>query len=232
MSQAGLPESIEHQAELQKASERSDKELNFRKQEEGFKRQLDQERQARMQMEQELAQLKKSSAPKVADDDDMDDDDEPYVDKRRLKKELVKVAKQTKSETQSDIQQAVQQALAAERQTNWKKNNPDFYEVMQYAEKFAEKDPELAETILQMPEGFERQKLVYKNIKAFGIHKKEEPKENIQDKIDQNRRSPYYQPSGVGTAPYNSVSIGKDISPIEGKNAYQKMQELKSRLRI
>jgi len=80
------------------------------------------------------------------------------------------------------------------------KNNPDFYEVMNHAQKFAERDPELAESILTMPEGFERQKLVYKNIKALGIHKKEEPKPSIQETIDKNRRSPYYQPSGVGAA--------------------------------
>ena len=66
----------------------------------------------------------------------------------------------------------------------WLKNNPDFYEVMNHAQAFADKDPELAESILEMPEGFERQKLVYKNIKALGIHKPAEQKPNIQDKID------------------------------------------------
>ena len=123
-------------------------------------------------------------------------------------------------------------ALSEERKTNWLKTNSDFYEVMQHAEKFAEKDPELAETILAMPEGFERQKLVYKNIKALGIHKKEDPKESIQAKIDQNRKSPYYQPSGVGAAPYGNISLGRDVSPEEGNNAYKRMQELKKRLRI
>jgi hypothetical protein len=220
----------ENQVQSQEAQKPSDKELNFRKQEEMFKRQLDQERQARITAEEKIAQLVKQHLP-TSDDDD-DDSDEPYVDKRRLKKELGKVVKQANNDTDSKIQAAVQQALAGERQQNWLKANPDFYDIMQHAQTFAEKDPELAETILSMPEGFERQKLVYKNIKALGIHKKEEPKSNIQDKIDANRRTPGYQPSGVGSAPYGVVSIGRDVSPTEGKNAYAKMQELKARMRL
>jgi hypothetical protein len=80
-----------------------------------------------------------------------------------------------------------------------------------------------------MPEGFDRQKLVYKNIKALGLHKPAIKEPSIQEKIDANRRSPYYQPSGVANAPYSTVG---DFSTAGQKNAYQKMQELKSKLRI
>jgi len=80
-----------------------------------------------------------------------------------------------------------------------------------------------------MPEGFERQKLVYKNIKALGLNMPEVKQPTIQDKIDANKRSPYYQPSGVGTAPYASVG---DFSSQGQKQAYAKMQELKNKLRI
>jgi len=111
----------------------------------------------------------------------------------------------------------------------WLKNNPDFYEVLQNAEKFAQKDPELAESILEMPDTFARQKLVYKNIKALGLHRPEVKAPSIQEKIDANRKSPYYQPSGVGSAPYQSVG---DFSTGGQKQAYDKMQELKNRLRI
>lgn len=211
----------------------SDKELNFRKQEEMFKRQLEQERQARIAAEEKVAQLaqERLKAQQTTSDTD-DDDDEPYVDKKRLKRELGKIVQQTHTETDVKIQNAVQQALAAERQTQWLKNNPDFYDVMQHAQAFADKDPELADTILAMPEGFERQKLVYKNIKALGIHKPPEKKDSIQDKIEKNQRSPYYQPSGVANPASQTISIGRDISPQEGQNAYKKMMELKSRLRI
>jgi hypothetical protein len=227
------PQEVQAPNQAQEAQKATDKELNFRKQEEYFKRQLEQERQGRLLAEQQAAELKKAQEKaRPVDDDDDDNDDEPYIDKKRLKKEQVKFGKQIKTETQAEIQQAVQAALSEERKNNWLKTNPDFYEVMQHAEKFAEKDPELAETILAMPEGFERQKLVYKNIKALGIHNKEDPKESIQAKIDQNRKGPYYQPSGVGAAPYGNINLGRDVSPEEGNNAYKRMQDLKKRLRI
>ena len=53
---------------------------------------------------------------------------------------------------------------------------------------------------------------------------------SIQDKIDANRRSPFYQPSGIGSAPY--AGPDGDFSAAGQKTAYDKMQELKSRLRI
>jgi hypothetical protein len=204
----------------------SDKELNFRKQEEMFKRQLEQERQGRIQAEERASQLEKQrSAP----DDDDDHSDEPYVDNKRLDKKLAKFGQKTMQQTQSEIKNAVNEALANERRQQWLDTNPDFYEVMQHADKFAEKAPSLAKTILNMPEGFDRQKLVYENIKAVGAHKKEEDKPKIQDTIDKRARSPYYQPSGVGASPYASNG---DFSPQGQKQAYDKMKELKSRLRI
>jgi hypothetical protein len=214
------------------APKQSDKELNFRKQEEMFKRQLEQERNARLAAEEKVAQLAQQTLNKAHVIDDDDDSDEPYVDRRRLEKRLGKVVQQVGNDTDTKIQNAVQQALAAERRTQWLKNNPDFQEVMSHAQAFADRDPELAETILEMPDGFERQKLVYKNIKALGLHKKQEDQPKIQDRIDSNRRSPYYQPSGMSAPGYGISNGGKDISPAEGQNAYKKMMELKSRLRI
>jgi hypothetical protein len=213
--------SPESQAQEQKPS---DKELNFRALEQKYQRQLEQERSARMQAEQTLQDARSTKSQ-----DDDEEDSEPYVDKRKLNKTLSKFSEQSKQQTQSDIQVAVKTAIYEERKTNWIKSNPDFYEVLQHAEKFAQKDPELAEAILEMPEGFERQKLVYKNIKALGMHKPEVKQSTIQEKVDSNRRSPFYQPSQVGTAPYSSQS---DYSKGGQKQAYDKMQELKNRLRL
>jgi len=201
----------------------SDKELNFRALQAKYEKQLSEERQARLEAER-IAQERQ----KVVQEED-DSSDDPYVDHKKLEKKLARFGEKTKQETQSEIRTAVQQALYEERKQNWLKNNPDFYDTMQYAQKFAEKDPELAETILEMPDTFERQKLVYKNIKAFGLHKPEAKPSSIQEKIDSNKRSPYYQPSGVGAAPYASQG---DFSPSGQKNAYAKLQELKKNLRI
>ena len=201
-----------------------DKETNFRLQEKAiqdkYERILAQERAARIEAEKRAQELAKK--PVVEEDED----DEPYVDKRKLNKKLAQFGEQTLQQTQSEIQKAVQIALKDERKNNWIKNNPDFYEILQHADKFAAKDPELAESILEMPEGFERQKLVYKNIKALGLHNPETKQVSIQEKIDSNRRGPYYQPSGVGTAPYSTQG---DFSKSGQKQAYNKLQELKSR---
>ncbi len=200
-----------------------DKELNFRQLEAKYQRQLEQERNARLEAER-IAQEATQKRQVVQDDDD--NDDEPYIDKKKLDKKLAKFGEQSKQQTQGEIQKAVQYAIQEERKQNWLKNNSDFYDILQHADKLAEKDPELAESILEMPDNFERQKLVYKNIKALGVHKPVEKQNSIQDKVDANRRNPYYQPTGVGTAPYAQVG---DFSKSGQKQAYEKMQQLKSK---
>lgn len=201
----------------------NDKELNFRMLEAKYQKQLAQVEAEKQRLAQELENRQKNQSFEE------DDDDEPYIDKKKLKKHLSQFGQETQKQTQSEIQRAVQSALHEERKQNWIKQNNDFHEVLQHAEKLAQRDPDLAESILEMPEGFERQKLVYKNIKALGLHKPEMKQPSIQDKIDANRRSPYYQPTGVGAAPYSSQG---DFSHSGQKQAYEKMQELKSKLRI
>ncbi|SRR6266404_3390081 len=201
------------------AQRQNDKELNFRALEARYERKLAEERQAREELERKF-----QSIPQ-----DDDNTDEPYVDHKKLEKKLAKFGEKTKHETQSEIKNAVSSALYEERKQSWLENNGDFYDVMQHAEKFAQADPQLAKTILEMPEGFERQKLVYYNIKSRGIDKPAVKQPTIQEKIDANRKSPYYQPSGVASAPYATQG---DFSPTGQKQAYEKLQELKRNLRI
>jgi hypothetical protein len=204
----------------------SDKEINFRLQEkaiaEKYERILAQERSEKDRLSRELQERSK---PTVEDDDESD----PYVDHKKLEKKLARFGENTMKQTQSEIQKAVHTALNEERKQNWIKQNGDFYDVLQHAEKLYQKDPGLAESILDMPEGFERQKLVYKSIKALGIDKPAVPVPSIQDKVDANRRSPFYHPTGVGNAPYTSQG---DFSSQGQKQAYEKMQALKKSLRI
>ena len=202
------------------SAQRNDKELNSRALEARYERKLAEERQARLELEQRL-----KSVPQ----DDDDSSDEPYVDHKKLEKKLAKFGEKTKQETQSEIKQAVNSALYEERKNSWLQNNADFYDVMEKAELFAQQDPQLANTILEMPEGFERQKLVYYNIKSRGLDKPQQKAPSIQEKIDANRKSPYYQPSGQASAPYAAQG---DYSPTGQKQAYEKLQELKRNLRI
>lgn len=210
--------------ENQVPEQKNDKEINFRKLEERYERALAQERAAREEAEKRVQQIQ-NKAPQ----EDDDDDDEPYVDKKRLAKKFSSFEQRLDEKIEKKAEEKARALLSNERKENWIKSNPDFYDVMQHAEKFAQYDPELAETILQMPEGFERQKLVYKNIKALGINKPQEKLPSIQEKIDANRKSPYYQPSGIPNAPYGNSG---DFSKAGQKNAYDKMQELKQRLRL
>jgi len=204
------------------ANQPTDKELNFRALENRYKAQLEQERQARLEAEQKIQQY--SQRPQ-----DEEEDTEPYVDHKKLNRTLAKHGQTTQSEIQKAMEYAKQAAKEELKQEMWLENNPDFYEVLKHADKFADRSPKLANSILRMPEGFERQKLVYENIKELGIDKPAAKIPTIQDKIDSNRRSPYYQPSGVGTSPYSSQS---DFSASGQKTAYEKMKALQKNLNI
>lgn len=216
----------EAQAPVEKKEE--DKAHNF----ELMRRRLEKTEAARLEAEQRLAQLEKQLQQKQqsrAQEDEDEYTDEPYVDHRRLKKELNKVAPKIKEETLGDVRQLVRDVMQQERQALWMKNNPDYYDVMQHAQRLADKDPELAETILEMPEGFERNKLVYKNIKAFELHKKPEERSSIQEKIDRNKQHPGYQPTGVspGANGMPFISGQRDYSPDEGRAAIERIKQIR-----
>lgn len=206
----------------------SDKEYNFAQ----IRKQLEQERAARQQAENDklqlMEQINRVATQKSAHDDD-DSGDEPYVDEKRLNKKLAKFEAALSEKFEQKAEEKAHQKLEEFKKQQWMKSNPDFNEVMDHAQKFADRDPELAESILSMPDNFERVKLVYKNIKALGLHKKEETKSAIQDKINQNQRSPFYQPSGTSGPGYAAMG---DFSDAGQKNSYNKMQELKNRLRL
>lgn len=190
---------------------------------------LENERLEKQRLQQELEAVRRQKESSSRDDEDeSDDSSEPYVDHKKLEKKLKKFESKNKQDTASIVQSEVQKALAQERQNMWLKANPDFVEVMQHAQKFADSDPELAETILAMPEGFERQKLVYKNIKALGLHKPKPTQSDIQAKVNQQQRSPYFYNSPIGTPAQSQMG---DYTPQGQKSAYEKMQALKNGMR-
>lgn len=201
----------------------SDKELNFRRQEAMYQQKLEQEQQEKLKLQRELQEERQR---KVLEQEE--EDPEPYVDHKKLKKTLNNFGQNTQSEIQKGMTSAKEQAKDEIRQELWLEQNPDFEEVLKnHANKLANKP--IARTILTMPDTFERKQLVFQMIKELGLDKPAEQKPSIQDKIDSNLRSPFYQPTGVGTAPYSSQG---DFSPKGQKEGYDKMLELKNRLRI
>lgn len=204
----------------------SDKEINFRKIEEKHRRELS-EMQARL----EETERKVQEARKPYKDDDDDNDDEPYVGHKRLEKKLSSFERKIEEKIDRKAEEKARMLIGQKEEEDWIKNNADFGDVLKEENlvKLVNKAPGLAESIKRMPDGIEKQKLVYNTIKTMGLDKPEQKQSSIQEKIDANRRSPYYQPSGMGTAPYNSVG---DFSDAGQKNAYTKMKELQKRLRI
>ena len=81
-----------------------------------------------------------------------EEDDEPYVAPKKLEKKLAKFGQNTQSEIQKAMEMAKRSAKEELKQEMWLENNPDFYDVLQHAEKFAQRSPKLAESILRMPE--------------------------------------------------------------------------------
>ena len=213
----------ENQPQNTQEVKQNDKEYNFRQ----LEAKLAQERQARLEAER-IAQEALARKNQVQEEDEDEGSDEPYVDHKRLNKKLNRFNEATKSEIQKAMEIAKQHAKEELKQELYLEQNPDFFDTLKHAETFAQRNPRLAETILRMPEGFDRQKLVYENIKAMGIDKPQPKQSDIQQKVDNNRKSPYYQPSNVGSSPYAQVG---DFSAAGQKNAYQKMKEMQKQFR-
>ena len=213
--------------ENQEQNKTNDKEYNFRALESRYQRQLEEERNARLEAERIAKEAINSRKSEVEEEDD--DSSEPYVDHKRLSKKFSQFEKRMEEKIEKKAEEKARGMIERSKQESWVKNNPDFYDVLQHAETLAKRDPDLAESILEMPDTFERQKLVYKNIKALGLHKPEVKPSGIQEKVDANRRSPYYQPSGVGSAPYAQVG---DFSNHGQKQAYDKMKQLQQQMRL
>ena len=200
-------------AEVQQVQEQetkaTDKEFNFRQLETKFRQEIERERAEKQRLSQELEETKRFQNQK--NQEEIDDDSEPYIDHKRLTKTLSSFEKKLEEKIEAKAEQKARDLLDKKEKDTWMHQNPDYYEMLQkYADKLAEKAPMLAQTILKMPDSFERTQLVYENIKALGLDKPEIKQPSIQEKIDANRRTPYYRPTDISPAPYKSEG---DFSP-------------------
>jgi hypothetical protein len=202
----------------------SDKELNFRALESKYKTEMQREKEKFDSLQRELSEIKNYMQKK-----EEPEDDDPYIDHKKFDKKIGEYDKKMQANTQTQIQTAIQKAISEDRRERWLDTNKDFYDVLKHADKLYEEDQELAETILQMPDTFERQKLVYKNIKALGLHKEKKPVDSTQDRINARMTGAHYQPSSQNAAPYGSAG---DFSPGGQKNAYDQMKQLQKRMRL
>jgi len=210
--------------------QKQEKELNF----ERLRKQLEQERSARMQAEEKAKQLEQERTQQPKKDpqayEEEEESNEPYVDHKHLNRKFARFEQNFEKKVDQLAEQKARALLEQEKQQTYVKQNPDFTNVLtqENIQKFADQHPAIAERMLRMPDNFDRQALLYEQIKALGA-KKEEPKQSIQGKIEQNRRGAFYQPSGIPNAPY---AMTGDFSPSGQKNAYEKLQQLKSNMRL
>lgn len=173
------------------------------------------------------AQNKKFREPDV----DEEPYDEPYVDQRLLNKKFEKFEERFGKKIDEVAEQKARSIVEQQRNAEFLKNNADFSQVLspEIVEKFATQHPEIAEPMLEMPDGFARQKLLYQAIKLSGLHKPPVPKPTIQETIDSKRRGAFYQQPSGSSPPYSQVG---DFSDTGKKSAYEKVQQLKKQLRI
>lgn len=213
---------------------KSEKELNFerlRKENARIVQQAEQEREARLRVEAELNALRQQSPRPRQDEDDEDDSssDEPYLDRRSFKKSLNRFEQKMEEKIERKAEEKARRILDEERKRDFvhrlKSEYRDFDEVLNEdsAEKFSQQCPDLAKEILAIPDEYQRRKMAYQTIKSIGLHKKEEPKQVGQDKVNQNLRNPYYSPTSFGNP--GTAPMG-DFSEAGQKAAFEKMQGL------
>lgn len=187
------------------------------------------ERAERIRLQEEINQLRMNVKP--ADDDE--DDSEPYVDNKKFKKKLTQFEQNLGRQTSDIVKHEVEKALREERKQSWFKTNNDFHKVMtpEILNKFEDQYGDEAKSILTHPDEFERQRLAYYSIKAKGLDRPEIKQLSAQELAEKNRKTPYYQPSGVSSSPYGGT-VGRNVSEEEGKAALANMRNLQKNLRI
>lgn len=220
-----MTEVVENQQDQKK--DVSDKEINFRALEAKYEQKLANERLERQKEKEEFNKRFEELQRKESVPEDNDDDDE-YIDKRKLTRQFTDFEKKLDTKIDTAAEKKARMMLQERDKERWQKENDDFYQVLEkHADEFQKQYPHLAQSILNVADPFERQRMAYENIKALGLNK---PKESIQDTVNQKQQSPYYQPTNIGNSPYSNTS--GDYSPAGRKNAYEQMKALQQKLRI
>jgi len=211
-------------------SKPNDKEYNFaqlRKKQEQTEYELIKEREERARLSEQVEALK-SQKPQANSDDD-DDSSEPYVDHKKLKKEIRKLKEENETIITKKAEEIANRMFEQERKNNegyrLKTMYPDFNEVLteQNAQKLSERYPELADKILKVSDEQLRKEMAYQTIKSMNLHKPDPTPTNTQEQINQRQRSVFYHPSGIASPPAVNSS---DFSDVGKKQAWEKMQSL------
>ncbi len=201
------------------------KEYNFSQ----LRKQLEKEREESRLWKEKASLLEKEKLEKESSFEE--DSEDMYVDGKKLHKKFSDFEGKVEKKINEIAERKARSLYEEQKEMEFLKNHPDFEQILQEGvlKKFVEKFPEVAQPLTEMPHSFARQRLLYQNIKALGVHRPEEERKSIQDTVNKNLKGPFYRPSDVSASPYSAMG---DFSSSGQKTAYEKMQELKSRLRI
>ncbi|MDE1970969.1 MAG: hypothetical protein KGI50_05335 [Patescibacteria group bacterium] len=185
-------------------------------------RRYSEEKQKRMELEKQMEDIRKRFYGN--DDDDSDE----FVEKKYIRNEFSRVEKDINNIKQET--KRLEEERMKREQDLWMHSHPDFEEVLKSANDFEKDNQEVANSLLNIPEGFERYKSAYNMIKLYKEAKNKPAAPTMQDHINNNRRPMYYAPSGMATPP--SQQFKGSYTKEEMKSAHEAMLALKNEMRL
>lgn len=208
-------------------SQQSDKELNFRKLEAA--REAEKEARIRAEMEaqylkREMDAIRASMQPKEVDPlDDLSEDDyqEPAKLSSKIKEKLNKERQHFRREAEEIANKVIEERDKKDYFRRLKQDYHDFDQVVNETNlaQLAESSPELTESLMKIPDEYEKRRLAYSAIKRMG--KKEEPKASIKEKVQENSHNTYYTPQSAGVPTAADYDLK---SPQARQAAYEKLK--------
>jgi hypothetical protein len=206
----------------------SNKEFNFRKLEAAREADREARIRAEMQAEQmrnELREIKEMLQPKEQDPlDGVEDFVDPVRLKAKLEKERTRFTREAKEIAERTYEERKQKDEKANFFQRLRGQFSDYDEVMNETNlaHLQEEDPVFLDTVVKVPDEYERRLDTYKKIKSMQAKKpKLEERASIKEKVEENMRNPYFiQPSSG-----NPSAVEFDIRSKSARDqAYQKLK--------
>lgn len=202
--------------------ERREREKIERERDEAYSllRQIDQ----RNQEQQRIQQQKEDSSYENFEDDDIIDG--------RVLRSIHKKQQQELDRMKQEMHQASQQQAAMLVENQIKSKYPDYYNVVTIdnIKKFRDMEPEIAQTLANMPDLFAQANLTYKWIDKLGLSKSSLNNNNDQYRANTNANKPKpastVSPTKSASGLSNASSFSADLTEDRKKQLYEEMVRL------
>lgn len=209
------------------------KEFNFRRLEQSrddeMRKRIEAEKE-REYLKRELEQIKTMLQPKEVDPLESIDPYDPKSVQAGISKTLEIERKKILKEAEEVVKQNLERKYKEDRVNSLRYEHGDYDSVMneENIARLGDLQPELVESLLEVQDEYKRRKLAYQAIKKHVVAKKEEPRQSIKDKVEENKANPYYLPASHGIPPTKAIDF--DIQSKEArKEAYEKLKAAQRR---